>query len=105
MYKSTERISLVSSFAASLFAGEVSNTDIRTTNVLSVNLGGGNRLVGWWWDEPSGHPDQGMELRPTGRCRGGTLREAGLSSQSKHCRRTRLRVHARTVSLETSFFL
>ena len=37
VYKSTERISLVSSFAASLFAGKVSHRDIRTANVLSVN--------------------------------------------------------------------
>ena len=49
MYKSTERISLVSSFAASLFAGKVSKTEISDqTNVLSV------KVVGIDWSDGGG---------------------------------------------------
>ena len=49
MYKSTERISLVSSFAASLFAGKVSKTEIsEQTNVLSA------KVVGIDWSDGGG---------------------------------------------------
>ena len=49
MYKSTERISLVSSFAASLFAGKVSKTEISDqTNVLSA------KVVGIDWSDGGG---------------------------------------------------
>ena len=63
VYKSTERISLVSSFAASLFVGKVSRKCLEKCED-SLFKGGGDRLVRRRRDEPAGHPDQGVERRP-----------------------------------------